>query len=76
MTLEQAMQSAQPMKNFGESQFIVGEPDDCEVITMYGGIADAVYKINDKRVLAHRSFSPTSYITNQQGSWANQNEPE
>lgn len=74
MTLEQAMKSAPSMKNFGESQFVVGEPDDCEIITMYGGIADTVGRINGKRVLAHRSFTPTSYITNQQGSWTNKHE--
>lgn len=76
MTLEEAKRTAPPVRNFGENQFIVGTPDDCEIITAFGVMGSSVQKMNEKRVLASRSFAPTDYANGQMSAWVDREEGE
>lgn len=70
MTLEEVKASAPRLGYFGEYQLIVGEPNDCELITMI--VADLVVNPNDvngKRILCYRAFDATNYANDQQGEW-------
>lgn len=69
MTLDEAKRTAPPVRNFTENQFIIGAPDDCEIVTAYGIMGDSVKTYNGKRVLVSRSFDPTGYSNGQQGRW-------
>lgn len=76
MTLEEARRTAPRLTLFGETQFIVGTPDNCELITLHGAGGSWVQTVNDKPVLLSRGWSGTAYANDQQGEWMGRDERE
>ncbi len=68
MTLEEAKQSAPPIKWFIERQFILGTPENCHVIRCHVS-AGLGTEINGELVIASRSLNPTDPDNKQPGVW-------
>jgi hypothetical protein len=67
MTLDEVKRSAPRVMYFMETQCIVGTPDDCELVILYG--AGGIGSVNGRKVLATRRSSAADYANGQQGKW-------
>lgn len=67
MNIEDAKRTAPRLANSTESQCIVGKPDDCEVVIIYGFRGFGALK--GKPLLSQRSYEVMSFSKNYQGNW-------